>query len=46
MHRPTLLPLLAALAALLLFPVFYRLRSALAGARLARAAYGVQKWQI
>lgn len=36
---------LTALAALLLFPLFRRLRAALVAARLARAANGVQTWQ-
>lgn len=37
---------LTALVALLLFPIFYRLRAALSEARLARVAHGVQTWQI
>lgn len=37
---------LAALAALLLFPFFHKLRSALAGARLARVTRGTRTWQI
>lgn len=37
---------LAWLAALLLFPFFYRLRAALTQARPARAADGVQRWLI
>lgn len=36
---------LAALAALFLFPFFYKLRAALSGARLARVAQGAQTWQ-
>lgn len=37
---------LAALAAVLLFPVFQRLRAALTAARLARVTHGAQTWQI
>lgn len=37
---------LTALSALLLFPFFYKLRSALAGARLTRTLQGTQTWQI
>ena len=37
---------LTALVALLLFPIFYRLRAALSAARLARVIHGAQTWQI
>lgn len=47
-HRPAPLTraALTALGALVLFPIFFRLRSILAEARLARVIQGKQTWQI